>query len=78
MADSITDIVKQVMADIFNIDAAAIDDDTEMDNVEKRDSANHVSLVLALEEEFSISFEISEIESMLTFYDIVTTVESKI
>jgi acyl carrier protein len=46
--------------------------------VEQWDSGNHISLVLALEEEFGVSFEVSEIEAMTSFVDVVSTLEHKL
>jgi acyl carrier protein len=78
MSKNIEQTVKELMAIVLNIDAASIDDSTSMDNTPGWDSANHISLVLALEEEFSISFEVSEFELMVSFFDIVQVVGSKI
>lgn len=66
------------MSIILNIDAAKIDDGTSMDNTPGWDSANHINLVLALEEEFSISFEVSEFEMMVSFFDVVQVVGAKL
>ena len=78
MSKSVEQSVKDLMAIVLNIDAASIDDSTSMDNTPGWDSANHISLVLALEEEFSISFEVAEFELMTTFFDIVQVIGSKI
>lgn len=66
------------MADILSLDPMRIDDSTSTDTVERWDSANHISLVLALEEEFGISFDVTEIESMISFPDIVQGVAAKV
>ena len=65
------------MADIFHVDPSTIGDSTSPDTVARWDSANHISLVLALEEEFGIAFDVSEIESMLSFSRIVQGVAAK-
>lgn len=78
MSQSIEDKIKQVMVDILELEASAINDDTSMENVELWDSSNHISIVLALEEEFSIGLEIDEIEGMISFYDIMTVIQEKI
>ena len=70
--------IKRVMADVLDLDANAIHDDTAIGNTPRWDSANHIQLMLALEEEFSISFDVTEIESMLSFFDIVQLVQSKL
>jgi acyl carrier protein len=78
MPESLPDTVRRIMADILEIDVNSIDDDSEMGVVEQWDSGNHISLVLALEEEFGVSFEVSEIEAMTSFVDVVSTLEHKL
>ncbi len=77
MSKNIEQTIKDLMAIVLNTDAAKIDDGTSMDNTPGWDSANHINLVLALEEEFSISFEVSEFEGMVSFFDIVQVVGAK-
>ena len=70
--------IRQVMADILHLEPARIDRSTSIDTVERWDSANHINLVLALEEEFGIAFDVSEIEAMLSFPDIMQRVAAKV
>ncbi len=77
MPESLQDIVKQTLADILSMDTSNIDDETSMDSVDGWDSANHISLILALEEELNLAFDISEIEEMISVYDIVSIIEQK-
>lgn len=78
MADNIEQRIKELMADILHLDPAKIDENTSVDNTPKWDSANHINLVLALEEEFSIAFDVDEIEQMLSFFDITQAVSAKL
>lgn len=78
MSKNVEQTIKELMSIVLNTDAAKIDDSTSMDNTPGWDSANHINLVLALEEEFSISFEVSEFELMVSFFDIVQVVGAKI
>lgn len=78
MADNIEQRIKELMADILHLDPAKIDENTSVDNTPKWDSANHINLVLALEEEFSIAFDVDEIEQMLSFFDITQAVAAKL
>lgn len=70
--------IKRVMSDILNIPEEMITEDTDSDNTEGWDSANHIQLIIALEEEFSISFDVKEFEAMLSYMDILDMVQSKI
>jgi acyl carrier protein len=78
MSKNIEQSVKTLMAAVFNVDAASIDDASSMDNTPGWDSANHINLVLALEEEFNIAFDAAELESMASYFDIVQTVSAKL
>jgi acyl carrier protein len=78
MPESLPEIVTRIMADILGIEASSIDDGLEMGSIEEWDSGNHVSLVLALEEEFGVSFNVPEIETMTSFADVVSTLETKL
>ncbi|MEO8751359.1 MAG: acyl carrier protein [Casimicrobiaceae bacterium] len=78
MQDGTEQRVRRIMADILNLDAGRIDENTSMDNTEAWDSANHISLVLALEDEFGIAFDVADIEGMRSFFDLVQGVGARI
>ena len=70
--------VKQLMADILNVDQHSIDGSTSKDSTASWDSLSHINLMVAIEQEFQVSFDVSEIESMLSYSDIVETLERKL
>ena len=78
MPKNVDQTIRELMSIILNIEAARIDDGTSMDNTPGWDSANHINLILAMEDEFSISFEVSEFELMVSFFDLVQVVEAKL
>lgn len=47
--------VKEVMAAVLEIETTEINENSSMDNVKQWDSLHHMNMVLALEEEFSVS-----------------------
>mgnify|MGYP003995503277 FL=1 len=59
--------LKNVLADIFKIDAQSINEDTSVDNVEKWDSLTHLNLVLALEDAFNITFTEEQTVEILNY-----------
>ena len=59
--------LKQVLADIFGIDAATIDQTTSVDTVEKWDSLNHLNLVLALEQQFNVTLTEEQTVEILNY-----------
>ncbi len=48
--------IKEVMAAVLEVDPSAISEDASMDSIESWNSLRQMSLVLALEEEFGVSF----------------------
>ena len=78
MDNAIEQRIREILADILGIDALLINDATAFDRTPGWDSANHINLVVALEEEFSISLDVSDIDVMLTFPDVVQTIEAKL
>jgi acyl carrier protein len=59
--------LKQVLVDIFGIDAATIDQTTSVDTVEKWDSLNHLNLVLALEQQFNVTLTEEQTVEILNY-----------
>jgi len=70
--------IKGLLADILNIDSESIDTSTSMDNTASWDSVNHLNVCYGIEEEFDISLEVSEMESMTSFHHIVQVVKTKV
>jgi acyl carrier protein len=57
----ITNRIKKCMVSIFGIEEDAINDDASMDNIEAWDSIRHINLIIALEQEFGITFPDEEV-----------------
>jgi acyl carrier protein len=72
------DQIKQIMADILGLDARAIDGATSKERTSSWDSMNHVSLVLALEQEFGVLFEPADIEAMTSCNAVLEVLEKKL
>lgn len=61
------EVIKQVMALVFQIDADTIDAATSPETVERWDSLKHMQLVMALEDELGIEFPDETIPELLSF-----------
>lgn len=70
--------VRRVMADVLELDPKGIDDSTSKDRTASWDSLSHINLIVALEQEFQVSFDVGEIESMLSYSDILDTLDRKL
>ena len=71
-----SDAIRLIMAQIFQIDAESIDDATSPDSVERWDSLKHMQLIMALEDEFGIEFPDDDIPELLSFRAIVDCVDT--
>jgi acyl carrier protein len=63
---------------VLGVPAEDIDDHTSPDTVPRWDSMQHLQLVLALEQEFGVAFEVEEIEAMQRFGVIVGLLEQRL
>ncbi len=59
------DRLKKVFANVFDIPVGNIDDNLSPDTVDEWDSLNHTNLVIALEQEFGVTFSPDEIIEMM-------------
>jgi acyl carrier protein len=58
------DRIRQVIASVFDTDAARLNDDDSPRTIAAWDSVNHIHLVLALEAEFGIQFDPGEVAGL--------------
>ena len=63
------------MAQIFNIGADTITEDSSPETIERWDSLKHMQLILALEDEFGITFSDDDIPILLSIRTIEDTVQ---
>ena len=78
MTPSILEQVRQLASDIFGVPAERIGADSSPDNIETWDSMQHLNLVLALEERFSIQLSPEEMEQMRSVGLISEMLEAKL
>ena len=70
--------LKNIFSDIFEVESSEINEMSSAVNIERWDSLNHTNLVVALEEEFNVSFSPEEIIEMLNFKLIKIILEDKL
>lgn len=61
------DKLKQIFADVFGVDSNSIDENSSVDTIEKWNSFNHMKLVLALEEQYDVKFQMNQAIEMLNY-----------
>jgi acyl carrier protein len=73
----VRDRVQRVVASVLGVPLTAIDEHTSPDTVPTWDSMQHLQLVLALEDEFGVHFEVEEIEAMQRVGVIVSILDAR-
>ena len=61
------DKLKQIFVDVFGVDSNSIDENSSVDTIEKWNSFNHMKLVLALEEQYDVKFQMNQTIEMLSY-----------
>ncbi|MBT8447398.1 MAG: acyl carrier protein [Gammaproteobacteria bacterium] len=69
------DAIKQVMAQILEVEITAIDADSSPESIDSWDSLKHMQLIMALEDEFGIEFPDDAIPELVRFSTIEITLQ---
>ena len=72
------DRLKRIVADVLEVEPGAVGPDFSMDNVEQWDSLRHLTLVLAIEDEFGISVPDEEAANITSWPLIRLVVEEQV
>jgi acyl carrier protein len=66
-----------VLSSVLNVDREGLHADSSRDSVEQWDSMKHMSLIMALEEEFGIEFSDHEITNLSTASALMQAISAK-
>lgn len=69
--------LKELMAEIFEVDESEIEDNFGPESTNNWDSLNNLRLITAIETEFNITFTMDEIQRMVNFKTILSLIKSK-
>jgi len=78
MEDKIDNRIKETLSIVFGIKVELINDSTSPHTIQEWDSLNHIKMVAALEDEFSIELDQAEIDSMVNYSIIKATIAAYI
>jgi acyl carrier protein len=70
--------LKQILAEMFELDPSTIDGTTSVDNVERWDSLQHISMILSIEQEFGVRFTEEEMTELLNYERLRFALASKL
>jgi len=75
MNATLTDKVRTIMAEVFDVDEADIPENVSQQDYSRWSSLEQLTLLVALEEEFNLAFSTSEMSSMSSLPAIVAVLE---
>lgn len=67
MSHTIDSQLRQVFESVLGVDGPALADESSPETIETWDSLNHVSLMMAIEADFSLQFEPTELMELRTY-----------
>ena len=77
MSDILNEL-QPIFQDIFEDDELSITAESNADTVEDWDSLAHITLIVAIEQEFEIKFALGELEAMKNVGDMVELMQTKL
>ena len=76
--EEIFEKVQDIFRDVFDDDSLEIDDSTNSDDIEDWDSLEHITLVVSMEKEFNVKFDIKVVNKLENVGQMVDLIQSLI
>lgn len=70
--------LQAIFADVFGDENLSINEDTNADDIDAWDSLTNISILAAVQDEFSVSFEIDEIVAMKNVGEMIDAISEKL
>ena len=70
--------VRRIFWDVFDDDTLDINDLTNSSDIEDWDSLEHITLVVSMEKEFSLKFDLKEVNKLANVGEMVDLIASKL
>ena len=76
--EEIMEKVQAIFRDVFDDDTLIITDSTNSSDIEDWDSLEHITLVISMEKEFGLSFDLKEVNKLENVGEMVDLIASKL
>lgn len=73
----IMDKVTEIFRDVFDDEELVITDSTNSDDIEDWDSLEHISLIISMEKEFNMKFDIKEVNKLENVGQMIDLIKRK-
>lgn len=72
------EIVRRIFRDVFDDDDLEVNDSTNSSDIEDWDSLEHITLVVSMEKEFNLKFDLKEVNKLANVGEMVDLIASKL
>ena len=76
--EEIMEIVRRIFREVFDDDTLEVNDSTNSSDIEDWDSLEHIALVVSMEKEFDLKFDLKEVNKLANVGEIVDLIASKL
>jgi len=76
--EEIINRVTEIFKDVFDNETIVIFRETTADDIEEWDSLAHINLIVAIEKEFNIKFDLMELKPLQNVGDLLDVIQRKI
>ena len=76
--EEVMKIVTGIFRDVFDDDTLVIEDSTNSKDIEDWDSLEHISLIVSMEKEFNLKFDLQEVNKLENVGEMVDLIISKL
>ena len=77
LEDELEQKIKNVMKAIFEISVGEIDEESSIDNIDLWDSMGHIKLILSIEKDFGMQFNVDDVVEMTSYKRIREIIQDK-
>lgn len=74
----VMDKVQDIFRDVFDDDSLCISDSTNSSDIEDWDSLEHIALIVSMEKEFNMKFDIKEVNKLENVGGMIDLIMSKL
>lgn len=76
--EEIMEKVNEIFREVFDDEDLVITDSTNSDDIEDWDSLEHISLIISMEKEFNLKFDIKEVNKLENVGQMVDMIKDKL
>lgn len=78
MREEVKNKVSEIFKDVFDDDSLVITDATNSSDIEDWDSLEHIALIVSMEKEFNLKFDIKEVNKLENVGQMIDLIVSKL